>query len=262
MLLGLSLLYSLSGLLVGLFVGFTGVGGGSLMTPLLILLFGIHPETAVGTDLLYASATKTTGTTVHGLAHSVEWGVVGLLAAGSIPATVITIYLLWALGPASPQTAAVITTLLGIALFLTAIAVIFRDRIVRNYRARVGELSGRRTLGLTIATGVILGVQVSISSVGAGALGVTVLILLYLHLPLVRVVGSEIAHAVPLTLIAGMGHWLVGNVDWGILGSLLLGSIPGIVMRSYFATRAPEPLLRNVLAVVLGVVAIRLVLPQ
>ena len=257
---GLNLLYSLSGFLVGLLVGFTGVGGGSLMTPLLILLFGIHPETAVGTDLLYASATKTAGTAVHGLAHSVEWRVVGLLAAGSIPATVITIYALWALGPANPQTAAAITTLLGIALFLTAVAVIFRDRIVRIYRARVGDLSGRRTLGFTIATGAILGVLVSISSVGAGALGVTALLLLYPHLPMVRIVGSDIAHAVPLTLIAGTGHWLVGNVDWGILGSLLLGSIPGIVVGSYFTARAPEPLLRNLLAAVLAVVAVRLVL--
>jgi hypothetical protein len=256
----LNLLYSLSGLFVGLLVGFTGVGGGSLMTPLLILLFGIHPETAVGTDLLYASATKTAGTAVHGLADSVEWKVVALLAASSVPATVITIYTLWALGPTNPQAAAVITTLLGIALFLTAIAVIFRDRIVRHYRARIGELSGSRTVGFTIATGIILGVLVSISSVGAGALGVTVLLLLYPHLPMVRIVGSDIAHAVPLTLIAGLGHWLVGNVDWAILESLLVGSIPGIIVGSYFATRAPEPLLRNLLAAVLGVVAIRLVL--
>jgi uncharacterized membrane protein YfcA len=210
--------------------------------------------------LLYASATKAAGTTVHGLAQSVEWGVVGLLAAGSIPATVITICALWALGPANPQTTALITTLLGIALLLTAIAVIFRDRIVRNYRARVGELSGRRTHGLTIVIGVVLGVLVSISSVGAGALGVTALIVLYPRLPMARIIGSDIAHAVPLTLIAGMGHWLVGNVDWRILGSLLLGSIPGIVVGSYFATRAPEPLLRNLLAAVLGVVAIRLML--
>src|SRR5437868_2182161 len=168
-------LYSLSGLFVGMLVGVTGVGGGSLMTPILILLFGIHPQTAVGTDLLYASATKTVGTTVHGLARSVDWRVVKRLASGSLPATVATIYILSLLGPASAKTSALITNILGAALFVTAFSLIFRKNIIRYYERHIGELSARRTKWLTVATGVILGVLVTISSVGAGALGVTAL---------------------------------------------------------------------------------------
>ena len=154
---------------------------------------------------------------------------------------------------------AFVNTVLGAALALTAVAVVFRDVIVRALQAHIGELSGARTFGFTIATGAVLGVLVSISSVGAGALGVTALLLLYPRLPMVRIVGSDIAHAVPLTLVAGLGHWLAGNVDWALLGSLLLGSIPGIVVGSAFASRAPEPVLRSVLAAVLAVVALRLV---
>jgi uncharacterized protein len=251
-------LYSLSGLFVGMLVGMTGVGGGSLMTPLLILLFGVHPETAVGTDLLYASATKGVGTTVHSFARSVDWRVVGRLALGSIPATVVTIFGLSLLGPASPQTSALITGVLGAALALTAFALLFRNAIVRFYSTRYGEMNEQRTTSATIVTGLVLGTLVSISSVGAGALGVTALILLYPKLPMVRIVGSDIAHAVPLTLVSGLGHWLLGGLDVFLLVSLLVGSIPGIVIGSYVATRVSEDLLRIVLAVVLAVVATRL----
>jgi uncharacterized membrane protein YfcA len=253
-------LYSLSGLLVGMLVGVTGVGGGSLMTPLLILLFGIHPETAVGTDLLYASATKSVGTTVHGLARSVEWSVVKRLALGSIPATVLTVYVLSRLGPASPKTSALITDVLGVALFITAFSLIFRKTIVRLYEEHVGELSEKRTRLLTTITGATLGVLVTISSVGAGALGVTAVILLYPKLPMVRIVGSDIAHAVPLTLVSGIGHWFLGSLDVQLLLSLLFGSIPGIIIGSYIANRVSEVLLRMVLATVLTVVATQLFL--
>src|SRR5262245_34632539 len=197
----INLLYSLSGLSVGMLVGMTGVGGGSLMTPLLILLFVIHPETAVGTDLLYASATKGVGTTVHSIARSVDWRVVSRLALGSIPATVVTIYALGLIGPASAATSSLITIVLGAALSLTAFALLFRNAIVRFYSSRVGEIGDKRTVTATIITGVVLGTLVSISSVGAGALGVTALLLLYPKLPMVRIVGSDIAHAVPLTLV-------------------------------------------------------------
>ena len=251
-------LYSLSGLAVGILVGMTGVGGGSLMTPLLILLFGIHPATAVGTDLLYAAATKTAGTAFHGMARTVDWQVVGRLALGSIPATALTIFALSLLGPASPEATQLITFVLGIALFLTAFALIFRKRILAFYADRVGVLSAGRTFTYTVATGATLGVLVSISSVGAGALGVTALILLYPKLPMVRIVGSDITHAVPLTLLAGAGHWWLGSLDWVLLGTLLTGSIPGIVIGSYAATRFPEPALRFILATVLVIVAARL----
>lgn len=253
-------LYSLSGLLVGMLVGMTGVGGGSLMTPLLILLFGIRPETAVGTDLLYASATKTVGTTVHGIAGSVDWGVVWRLALGSLPGTTATIYCLSLLGPWSPAINAFITTVLGVALLLTVVALLFRQTILRISAARMPEMNAERTTWLTVVTGFVLGVLVSISSVGAGALGVTALIFLYPRLPMARIVGSDIAHAVPLTLVAGLGHWLLGGLDQMLLGSLLVGSIPGIVIGSMVATRVPEGFLRVLLASVLAVVATRLFL--
>jgi uncharacterized membrane protein YfcA len=252
-------LYSLAGLLVGMLVGMTGIGGGSLMTPLLILLFGIHPETAVGTDLLYASATKTVGTGVHSIARSVDWTIVSRLAAGSIPATAVTIYALYLLGPASHETSTLITAVLGGALFLTAASLLFRGTILRFYATHIGEIGQQRTRWATTVTGFILGVLVAVSSVGAGALGVTALLLLYPKLAMVRIVGSDIAHAVPLTLVAGLGHWLIGSVDWVLLGTLLIGAIPGIIIGSFMASRVSETVLRTLLSVVLAVVATRLV---
>jgi uncharacterized membrane protein YfcA len=253
-------LYALSGLCVGALVGMTGVGGGSLMTPILILLFGIHPATAVGTDLLYAAATKTGGTLIHGLNRTVDWRIVGRLAAGSVPTTAAMIFVLSRFDLTGSAAAHVITVSLGAALLATALALIFRARIVAFYSARVGELTQRRTVMLTVATGAILGVLVSMTSVGAGALGVTALILLYPRLPTATIVGSDIVHAVPLTLIAGMGHWLIGGIDAGILGSLLLGSIPGIMVGSALAVRVPDRVLRLTMAGVLVLVGGRLVI--
>ena len=251
-------LYSLSGFAVGFLVGMTGVGGGSLMTPLLILLFGIHPATAVGTDLLYASATKTGGTAAHGYTRTIDWRVVGRLALGSVPATALTIATLSLLGVQGAAANQLITLVLGCALLATAVILVLRQRIVEIYGARLAALSPRTTFRLTIAIGAVLGVLVSISSVGAGALGVTALILLYPKLPIVRIVGSDIAHAVPLTLVAGMGHWWLGSVDWPLFGSLLVGSLPGIVLGSFTSIRVPDTVLRYLLAVVLTLVAVKL----
>ena len=253
-------LYAMSGFGVGLLVGMTGVGGGSLMTPLLILLFGIHPATAVGTDLLYAAATKTCGTIVHGFNSSIDWRVVGRLAAGSVPMTVVTLFILSHVDLTAGSAAHFITFILSVALLATAVALVFRARLVAYSSRRIGVLSERRTATFTIITGATLGVLVSISSVGAGALGVTALILLYPHLPTARIVGSDIAHAVPLTLAAGVGHWIMGSIDPTILGSLLVGSIPGIIVGSYAAVRVPDAALRFTLAAVLAVVGGRLVL--
>ena len=251
-------LYSLSGFFVGMLVGMTGVGGGALMTPILILLFGIHPATAVGTDLLYAAATKTGGSLVHGLARSVDWRVVRRLAYGSTPATVLTLLVLSQLNLDGQAMRSLITFVLSLALFATALILIFGQPLVAMYRARVSELDPRRTLHATVLFGALLGVLVTISSVGAGAIGVVVLIMLYPQMPMARVVGSDIAHAVPLTLVAGLGHWSMGAVDWTIMGSLLAGSLPGIFVGSYFAIRIPERALRVVLATTLFVVASRL----
>jgi uncharacterized protein len=252
-------LYSLSGFVVGALVGMTGVGGGSLMTPVLILLFGIHPATAVGTDLLYASATKTVGTAVHGLSRTVEWRVVGRLATGSIPMTGLTLYFLSFFGSESAFAAALITGVLSVSLFATALVLIFRKRIIQYYAKQLAAISARQIRNLTIAMGMLVGILVSISSVGAGAIGVTALILLYPKLPMARIVGSDIAHAVPLTLLAGLGHWLLGLTNLDLLSSLLVGSIPGIILGSYAAPRMPDAALRYILAATLLIVVGRLV---
>jgi uncharacterized protein len=253
-------LYSLSGLFVGALVGFTGVGGGSLMTPLLVLLFGIHPATAVGTDLLYAGLTKISGSLVHNFNGAVEWRVTRRLATGSVPAAALTLLALSYFGKDSKGTNDVITTMLGIALILTAIALVFRRWILKRVAGFFDRRSESQIGAMTTLLGVALGVLVSISSVGAGAIGVTVLLMLYPKLPIVRIVGSDIAHAVPLTLIAGAGHWWIGSIDWPLLVSLLCGSIPGIAIGSHFASRVPEAVLRPALAVTLALVGGRLAL--
>ncbi len=253
-------LYSASGFAVGLLVGFTGVGGGSLMTPLLVLLFGFHPSTAVGTDLLYAGLTKSSGTLVHGLNRTVDWRIVGRLAAGSLPGTAATLVALSMVDASSARAGAAINTVLGLALILTALTLVARTWLLARV-ARVAErLSERQTAGLTVLLGLLLGVMVSLTSVGAGAIGVTVLLMLYPRMPTVRIVGSDIAHAVPLTLVAGAGHWWVGTVDWALLGSLLVGSLPGIAIGSHFASRIPDAVLRPILATTLFVVGARLAL--
>jgi uncharacterized protein len=254
------LLYPASGFAVGLLVGMTGVGGGSLMTPLLILLFGVHPASAVGTDLLYAAATKTGGSLIHGFSRTVEWKVVARLATGSVPASAVSLLVLSRFDLSGGAARAVITTVLGVGLYLTALVLIFRRRILAAYAVRFGDLTPRRTGMLTVMVGAVLGILVSISSVGAGAMGVTALILLYPRLPAARIVGTDIAHAVPLTLVGGLGYWILGSVDWHLLGALLVGSIPGIVAGSYLATRVPEGVLRVVLSVTLIVVATRLLM--
>src|SRR6266700_2228582 len=220
-------LYVVSGFGVGLLVGMTGVGGGSLMTPLLILLFGIHPATAVGTDLLYAAATKTVGSVSHGWARNIHWPAVIRLASGSIPASIVTLLVIWQLDLNGEASRNLVNLVLCFALFLTA----------------------------AVLVGAALGVLVSISSVGAGAVGVTALVLLYPQLPMRRIVGSDIAHAVPLTLVAGIGHWLTGAIAWHLMAVLLVGSLPGILIGSYLAHRVPETALRLVLAATLILVA-------
>jgi uncharacterized protein len=256
----ISPLYSLSGFIVGALVGMTGVGGGSLMTPLLILLFGVHPATAVGTDLLYAAITKAGGTLIHGVYRTIDWRIAGRLAAGSIPATCITILLLSQADPSGEMSRVLINTVLSAALILTACVLIFRSAILNIYAAHVAEIGPRRTMLFTVAFGAVLGVLVSVSSVGAGAVGVTALLLLYPHLPMRRIVGSDIAHAVPLTLAGGIGHWILGAIDWHILFSLLIGSLPGVFLGGHVSVQMPDTVLRLLLAAILIIVAARLIL--
>jgi uncharacterized protein len=251
--------FMLSGFFIGLLVGQTGMGGGSLMTPLLVLFFGIHPATAVGTDLLYASATKTAGTLVHGLNRTVDWRIVGRLAAGSVPATLITLAVISHFNVMGPTSGRIISLLLGVMLLLTALSLIFRRRFLALVGPVLEGITPQKATRLTIIIGVILGGLVTISSVGAGALGVTALLILYPRVPMAVIVGSDIAHAVPLTLVAGLGHWWLGSVDWPLLTSLLSGSIPGIVLGSYLSAHVPDAVLRPILAVTLIVVGGRLV---
>ena len=250
--------YVASGFGVGLLVGMTGVGGGSLMTPILILLFGVHPSTAVGTDLLYAAATKSGGVVIHGWARTIHWPAVIRLAAGSIPASLLTLLLLWHLDLSTGAARGLVNSVLCFALILTATSLIFRKLVIDKLRARMEHVDEATIARTTVLVGAGLGVLVSISSVGAGAVGVTALLLLYPQLPMARIVGSDIAHAVPLTLIAGIGHWAMGAIDWQLMGVLLIGSLPGIAIGSYFAVRVPETALRLLLAGILIVVAGRL----
>lgn len=244
-------LYVLSGVLVGGIVGMTGVGGGSLMTPILILLFGINPTTAVGTDLLYASITKSGGAVVHGFHRNIEWKVVGLLAMGSIPATAATVLLLYFLKIDSSATRHLITNVLGFALLFTAASLLFRQPLMRWYARRIPDLNPWLVRNMTIIVGAVLGVLVSLSSIGAGAIGVTALVMLYPKMEAKRIVGSDIAHAVPLTLVAGLGHSFLGTIDWHILKSLLVGSIPAIIVASIVSARASDTAVRVALAIVL-----------
>ena len=252
-------IYSLSGFAVGAIVGLTGVGGGSLMTPLLVLLFGIHPATAVGTDLLYAAITKAGGSLSHGRQGHVDWKIAGLLALGSIPAAIVTIIALSYFPIHGSAASSIVTAALGVALLLTAAAILFRGRLV-DYAIRNEAAAYRRHIApITVAVGAVIGALVSVTSIGAGALGTAALFFLFPRLPTLRIIGTDIAHAVPLTLVAGLGHWWLGTVDWLLLGSLLVGSLPGIWLGSRLAARLPDTVLRSLLSVLLVLVGTKLI---
>jgi len=253
----MDLVSTASGFVVGVLVGATGVGGGSLMTPLLVLVMGVAPATAVGTDLLYASLTKVGGAWTHSRRRNVDWGVCGLLAAGSIPSALATVVTLRVLAIDAHRYSTIITASLGVALILTALALILKDKL-RTLGTRFAG-GAPRSRAATVATGVVLGVLVTVSSVGAGALGVAALFFLYPGLAAARIVGTDIAHAVPLTLVAGLGHASMGAVDWSLLGSLLVGSLPGVYLGSTLSRKVPERLMRTVLAVMLALIGARLV---
>ena len=256
----MDLLYTVSGFAVGAIVGLTGVGGGSLMTPLLVLLFGVHPATAVGTDLLYAALTKAGGTVAHGRKGHIDWQITGRLAMSSLPASAITLFVLSQMDKGSQTIGQLIAGGLGFALLLTAGAILFGRRL-RDWAAAHDDSALRQCCRprITVAVGVLLGVLVTISSVGAGALGVAALYFLYPKLSPVRIVGSDVAHAVPLTLVAGLGHWLLGSVDWSLLGSLLLGSLPGIWLGTHVSAKVPEHILRRILATMLIIIGGKLI---
>lgn len=232
------------------------------MTPLLVLFFNVHPATAVGTDLLYAAITKSAGTAVHSRNKTVNWRIVGMLALGSIPAALITLFLMSGLDRDSLSFKTVLTHSLGYMLFLTAVLLIFRKPIVdkvADWRRHHKPVQPRTIALATLALGIVLGALVTLTSVGAGALGVTALLMLYPRLEIRDIVGSDIVHAVPLTLVGGLGYWMIGEIDWAMLISLLIGSIPGIIFGSQLAPRMPDKIIRPILAVTLSAVALKLV---
>ena len=253
-----------AGFAVGLVVGLTGVGGGSLMTPLLIFVFGVKPHLAIGTDLLFAAFTKLGGTVSLARSRLVDWRIVGQVGAGSVPAALVTLYVLQRVGPANPAIQSVMTTTLGIALLLTAAATLYKA--VRGKAApphitpeQLAHATRARHWSLPVLFGAIIGVLVTLTSVGAGAIGVTVLILLYPALPLPRIVAADIAHAVPLTLVAGLGHASLGSVDWPLLVKLLAGSLPGIWLGTYLMHRTPDRVIRSLLSVLLAYAGLKLI---
>lgn len=257
----IDLLHPVSGFVVGLMVGLTGVGGGSLMAPLMILLLGVAPATAVGTDLWFAAITKMVGGTIHHSQGHADWQVVRRLAWGSLPAALLTLWFLSMTDMAQVKTG-LIVQLLGGVLVLTALVTFFNKRLDSVATRVDGERlqAYRRALpGVTVACGAILGVLVTLTSVGAGALGATMLVMLYpMRMTAQRVVGTDIVHAVPLTLLAGIGHFWMGNVDISLLGSLLLGSIPGIIIGSKLTRKINGTALRWALAAMLLFSGIRL----
>ena len=255
----------LAGLFVGFVVGLTGVGGGSLMTPLLIFAFGVKPSLAVGTDLLFAAGTKFFGVAKLARSKIVDWNIVGSLCAGSIPAALITVYALHHFKSQGSDIQGFITGTLGVALLLTAAATLYKA--IRGKKAAPAlpdDQGGKidptrpRLWSLPILFGAVIGTLVSLTSVGAGAIGVTVLLLLYPALPLHRIVAADLAYAVPLTLVAGLGHASIGEVDWYLLGCLLAGSIPGIWLGTHLVTRTPERVIRSMLSVLLAYAGVKL----
>ena len=258
--------YIVSGFAVGMLVGITGVGGGSLMTPLLVFLFGFKPVVAVGTDLLFAAITKTGGVWVHHGKHgSVDWRVVSLMSLGSLPMAIGTIFVIRHLISVGKETSGIITYSLGIALMLTACALLVRSYLTRktqreteNGLVSTGRFK-RMQVPATVFTGAVLGVLVTLSSVGAGALGTIAILFLYPKMRTLKVVGTDLAHAIPLTAVAGIGHWSLGHVDFVLLGSLLIGSLPGIWIGSHISARIPEKVLRPVLASILLLIGLKFV---
>ena len=235
-----------SGFLVGAIIGVTGVGGGSLMTPLLLSAFRLSPALAIGTDLWFAALTKFSGSVAHARHGHVKWRITGLLLAGSIPSSIVTVALLHASG-LSKGSMGTLTFALGIALLLTAVVVALK----KSWQALGLRLEqfipeSRKPL-LTVLSGVLLGVLVSLSSIGAGAIGATLILLIYPRLEARYIVGSDIAHAVPLTLVAGIGHATLGNVAWALLVPLLVGSIPGIWLGAQLTRRLPDGAVRALL---------------
>ena len=256
--------YTIAGFVVGFIVGLTGVGGGSLMTPILVLIFGVKAAIAVGTDLLYAAITKSGGIFVHHRRQTIDWRIVGLLASGSIPATLVSIMVLKQLDSAGINYDRIITGSLSVALVLTSLVLLFKNplqRLGQNERLdAIRALHHRFCKPFTVVAGILIGTLVTLSSVGAGALGAAVLFFLYPRLRPITIIGTDLAHAVPITAIAGLGHVHIGTVDFLLLFNLIIGSLPGIYLGSHTGANLPDRVIRPILATMLLLIGVRMAL--
>lgn len=255
--------FILAGALVGLCVGLTGVGGGSLMTPLLTMM-GVPLHTAIGTDLLYAAITKSSGSVVHFQKKNIEWSVVRWLALGSIPASLLTAWALHAFFGNANNYKGVMTVALGLMLMVTALSLVFKNQLQKFHDANPVKSRFRAWVSAnntqsTVLMGIALGVLVTLSSVGAGAFGVVVLLSLYPALSTIKIIGTDVTHAVFLTLVAGLAHAKMGNVDYHLLSMLLIGSIPAIIAGTHLSSRMPEPVIRPLLGLTLMALSIKFV---
>ena len=248
---------------VGALVGLTGVGGGSLMAPVMILIFGVAPSTAVGTDLWFAATTKIVGAWIHGKKGTIDKQILRRMFCGSLPAATLTLVWLYTTGAGQSHSRLMFKTL-GATLILTSVAAVFRKRV----HAFGERMRGTRPIEfkswqptLTVLAGAILGFLVTFTSIGAGALGAVMLLYLYpFRLTASSLVGTDIVHAIPLAILAGTGHLLMGNVNYGLLINLLLGSIPGIVLGSYASAHAPEKIVRSAISFMIAVVGVKMLL--
>ena len=254
--------YTFAGFFVGFIVGMTGVGGGSLMTPILVFFFGIKPAIAVGTDLLYAAITKSGGILAHHRNKTINWNIVGLMALGSIPSSLISVFILKQMSTAGINHDRIITLTLSVALILTSLVLMFKDQLkqfsINETSATLRVLHQRFLKPVTVLAGALIGVLVTFSSVGAGALGAAFLLFLYPQLRAITIVGTDLAHAVPITAIAGMGHAHLGTVNYLLLGSLIIGSLPGIYIGSHMGKLLPDRIIRPLLACLLLLIGVRM----
>lgn len=252
---------AVAGLLVGVLLGATGVGGGAVMTPILVLMFGVAPHTAVGTDLIFASLTKFVGVGVHGAQGRVDWQVMRRLSLGSLPAALLALFWMHRMAKSGVQDDRILLVL-GTVLIVTSVAMVAKPMLYgigKNLRIAEPEQFKRAQLPLTVLAGVALGFLVTMTSVGAGALGVVMLLALYpLRLTAVKLVATDLAHAIPLTLVGGLGHILMGNVDFKLLATLLIGSIPGVWFGAHYVGKLPDKLVRVCVAAVLALVGFKL----
>ena len=251
-----------AGFLVGLIVGLTGVGGGALMTPLLLLVFGVAPVTAIGTDLWFAAITKLAASKVHHSKGLIDWGVLKRLWLGSLPASIITIFLM-KMGWLSVSTG-FLKSAVAVAILITAVSMLFQKNLHglgKHFRLNDSEHFKHYQPALTVAAGALLGFLVTLTSIGAGAVGVVLLTYLYpLRLTPARLVATDIVHAIPLAVVAGMGHLFIGHIDFTLLGWLLIGSIPGVLIGAMLSSKLPQQILRVGISIVLSLVAAKILL--